>query len=96
LDGKIEHKLSKARIVIDFGKPSSATYCAIKLGKPILICNDIYKFSRPLNSIFFDAYKNKSLKKPSELFSNLQDFVKNPLLTEIKILKDNKILRDIF
>jgi hypothetical protein len=95
LEGSIENKLSKARIIVDFGKPSSATYYAIKLGKPILICNNIYKFSRPLNSMIFDLYEYKSIKNPSELFSKLQEFVENPLLSQIEILKDNKILRDI-
>jgi hypothetical protein len=92
LDNHIGEKSIDVDLIIDLGKPSSAVYNALKQGIPIILCNGIYKFSRPLNNAIFNLYADHLVKDANKLKEVLYGLVTSYNSHISKIFENNKTL----
>lgn len=90
IEGEVTKVTSNYDLVIDFGKPGSATRETLLSGTPLIIYTGLYRFDRGTNIYIFNS--EYSYDNIDDLCSKINNCIKNPRIYLEEISINNKKL----
>lgn len=74
LTGRLEDALQLADLVVDFGKPGTATLSALLFERPLLLYKGLYKYVRDLGDLVYEAGHSFVVQNPQGLIGEWECF----------------------
>ena len=90
VEGEVTEVSGNYDLVVDFGKPGSATRETLLSGTPLIIYTGLYRFDRGTNIYIFNS--EYSFDNIDDLCSKINDCIKNPGIYLEEISINNKKL----
>lgn len=92
LGGRLEDALMMADLVVDFGKPGTATLSALLFNCPLLLFRGLYKYVREFGDLVHEKGSSFLVEHISSLIGEIEIFRKDPAIISSDILERNKTL----
>jgi len=92
--GRLEDALVLADLVVDFGKPGTATLSALVFQRPLLLYRGVYKYVREFGDRVFNLGTSFCVDSPDDLCAQFERCRVNPEQYGDELVAKNRILLD--
>jgi hypothetical protein len=93
LKGKLEDALILSDLVVDLGKPGTATLSTLLFERPLLLFSGLYKYVRDLGDLVYEGGNAFRIPHTQGLFDELEKFILCPQPYLVDLLEKNSVLK---